>query len=160
MLQSDLHITQDLSMVTKGLSVEIGVAYDNNAVYQETGTKNYKYEALVVNPGLIEGEYEILRNLGGDNSALSISNGGLNSQYMRTVLDAKVCYDRSFGLHAVNANLIYSQESYVQMGRNNTRKRQSLILTGSYNYDNRYLLDVVANYSGTSVLSDGDRFRF
>lgn len=159
MLQSDLHITQDLSMVTQGLSAEIGIAYDNNAVYQETGSKSYKYEALTVNPGLIEGEYDILRNLGGDNSALSISNGGLNSQYMRTVLDAKVSYDRAFGLHAVNGNLMYSQEAYVPMGRNNTRKRQSFIFTGSYNFDNRYLLDVVANYSGTSVLSDGDRFR-
>lgn len=159
MLQSDLRIYQDLSPVTKGLKAEVGISYDNSAVYQETGSQEYEYEALTVIPGAVLGEYEILRNVGGEEKALSISNGGLNSQFMRLVIDGRVGYDRAFGLHAVNGNLMYRQESYTPLGRNNSRKRQSVIFTGGYNYDNRYLVDVVVNYSGTSVLSDGDKFR-
>lgn len=158
MLQSDLHITQDLSMVTKGLRAEIGVSYDNSAVYQETGSKEYKYEALTLVP-TETGDYELIRNLAGEDKALSISNGGLNNQFMRVALNAQIGYDRAFGKHAVNGILQYKQESYVTMGINTTLKRQSYIFAGGYNYDNRYIVDVVLNQSGTSVLSDGDKFR-
>lgn len=158
-LQSDLRIFQDLSPITKGLRAEVGVSYDNSAVYQETGTKNYAYQALTRVPGAVFGDYNLIKNLGGDNQALSVNNQGLNSQFVRVALHAIAGYDRAFGRHAVNGNLQYRQESYVPMGRNTTRKRQSYIFAGGYNYDNRYLLDVVVNHSGTSVLSDGDKFR-
>jgi len=159
LLQTDLHIYQDLSLVTKGLKAELGISYDNSATYQETGAKNYSYEAVSVIPNLITGEYELVRSKAGDNSALSVSNSGLNSQFMRTVIDGKVGYDRAFGLHAINGTLQYRQESYVPLGRNTTRKRQSYMFTGGYNYANKYLVNVVVNHSGTSVLSDGNKFR-
>lgn len=160
MLQADLRIFQDLSMFVKGLKAEIGVAYDNDAVYKEIGAKEYAYEICtpVFSPetGLYETRREIFNNEGG---ALSVDNKGLVSQFIRFVLDAKVGYDRTWELHGVNGTLQYRQESYMPMGRNNTRKRQSYIFTGGYNYDNRYMMDVVVNHSGTSVLSDGDKFR-
>lgn len=159
LLQSDLRVYQDLSLVTKGLKAELGISYDNSATYRETGSKNYAYEAISVIPNLITGEYELIRGKGGDDSALSVDNEGLSSQFMRTVIDGKVAYDRAFGLHAVTGTLQYRQESYVPLERNTTRKRQSYIFTGGYNYANKYLVDVVLNHSGTSVLSNGDKFR-
>lgn len=159
LLQGDLRIYQDLSLVTKGLRAELGISYDNSAVYQETGTQDYAYEAIDVVPGAVLGEYDIIRSKGGEDKALSVSNGGFSSQFSRTVIDAKLGYDRAWGLHAINGTLQYRQEAYVPTGINVTRKRQSYIFTAGYNYDNRYLVDVVANHSGTSVLSDGDRFR-
>lgn len=159
MLQADMRIRQDLSLLTKGLRAEVGVAYDNDAVYKDVGSKNYAYE---VNTPLYlpaMGEYETQSAKFGDDSALSIDNGWLNSQFIRAVVDAKIGYDRAFGLHAVNGTLQYSQESYTPMGRNNTRKRQSFLFTGGYNYNDRYMVDVVVNHSGTSILSDGDKFR-
>lgn len=159
LLQGDLRIRQDLSLLTRGLRAELGISYDNSAVYHETGTKDYAYEAIDVVPGAVPGEYDLLRSKGGEDKALSISNSGFASQFSRTVVDAKVGYDRAFGPHAVNGTLQYRQESYVPTGINVTRKRQSYLFTAGYNYDNRYLVDVVANHSGTSVLSRGDRFR-
>lgn len=158
-LQGDLRINQDFSMLTKGLHAELGVSYDNSAVYHETGTKDYAYEALSVIPSGAVGEYDIIRSQGGENKALAVSNGGYANQFSRTVIDAKIGYVRAFGLHAVNGTLQYRQEAYVPDGINTTRKYQSYIFTGSYNYDNRYLMDVVVNHSGNSLLSDGDKFR-
>lgn len=158
LLQSNLKIYQDLSLITKGLRVELGVAYDNDAVFRETGEKSYAYEVntpILLETGMFEGSKETF----GDDSALSISNNGLSSQFIRTVLDGKLIYDRAFGMHAINGTVQYSQESYVPMGRNNTRKRQSYVFTGGYNYANKYLVDVVVNQSGTSVLSNGDKYR-
>lgn len=159
MLQADLRLRQDFSALVKGLSAELSIAYDNDAVFRETGSKSYAYEVnnLVLNPGT--GAYETVTETKGDNSALSISNKGLYSQYMRTVLEGKIAYDRTFGSHAVTGLLQYWQQSYVPMGRNNSRYRQSYMLAGSYNYDNRYVADVVINRMGTSVLSDGNKYR-
>ena len=38
--------------------------------------------------------------------------------------------------------------------------RQNVMGFVGYNYDNRYMVDVVGNYYGTSVLLKGDKFRF
>lgn len=159
LLQSNLRIQQDLSMLTKGLSAYVSVAYDNDAVFQETGTQKYAYEQndLVLNPET--GEYEVVTELKGEDEALSISNSGLNSQYMRTVFEGGVSYDRAFGRHAVNGLLQYWQQSYVPKGRNNSKYRQSYMFAAGYNYDNRYMVDVLVNRMGSSVLVEGDRYR-
>ena len=156
MLQSDLRIVQDLSALTRGLKVDLGIEYDNSAVYQETGSKSYAYESVT---RMTEGPDESVRSVFGDDSALDITNTGLNSQYMQATIDAKVMYDRTFGRHAVNGTLQYRQESYIPLGQNKTRRRQSYLFTAGYGYDNRYFVDVVANYAGTSVLPKGDKFR-
>lgn len=159
MLQADMRISQDLSSITKGLYANVGVAYDNDAIYRDMGSKNYSYE--VCTPVYIpeNKRYDINREVYGDNSALSIDNGWLDGQFIRFSLDAKVGYNRTFGLHALNGSVQYFQESYVPMGRNMSRKWQSYILTAGYNFANRYILDFVLNQSGTSVLKDGDKFR-
>lgn len=159
LLQSDLKIFQDLSPVTEGLRVELGIAYDNSAVFRETGSKSYAYEVSTPIYLPATGEYETQKTIFGDNSSLSISNSGLDSQYIRLVLDGKLMYDRAFGMHALSGSLQYRQESYTPMGRNNTRKRQSFLFTGGYNYAAKYLVDIVVNQSGTSVLSNGDKYR-
>lgn len=159
LLQSDFRICQDLSLVTRGLNAELGISYDNTAVFQETGSKTYNYETVksFYNPETLE--YELLRQTYGDNSALSISNGGLADQFMRSIVEGKLFYDRAFGKHAVHAGFRYTQDAYVPKGRNRTMKRQSFISDACYNYANRYFVNAVVNRSGTSVLSDGDKFR-
>ena len=66
LLQSNLRIHQDLSMITQGLSAELSVAYDNDAVFKETGTQEYAYEQndLILNPD--NGEYEVVTEIKGD----------------------------------------------------------------------------------------------
>lgn len=155
-LFSDLRLTQDLSALTEGLDVELGISYDNNAVYQETGEKSYSYETVT---RLTNGPDESLRSVFGDNSALDITNSGLYGQFMRIILDGKVKYDRTFGSHSVNGTLQYRQESYIPLGQNKTRRRQSYIFTAGYGYRDRYLVDIVTNYAGSSVLLPGDKFR-
>ncbi len=155
-LLSDLRLVQDFSALTEGLKVDLGIAYDNSAVYQETGSKTYAYENIT---RMTTGPDESVRSVFGDDSALEITNGGLNSQFMRILLDAKIMYGRDFGYHTVNGTLQYRQESYIPRGQNKTRRRQSYIFTAGYGYRDRYMLDVVMNYAGTSVLLPGDKFR-
>lgn len=159
MLQSDLRIIQDFSMITPGLRAELAVSYDNSATYRETASKTFQYEVntFVLNPST--GNYEINTSKFGDDEALSVSNSGLADQFIRANLEAKVVYDRYFGKHGITVSGLYRQESLTPTGAMKARYRQYITGTASYSYNSKYLLDVVVNHSGTSVAPKGDRFR-
>lgn len=159
MLQSDLRIIQDLSMLTPGLKAELAVSYDNSATYRETANKDFMYEVntSVLNPE--SGNYEINTEIFGKDGALSVTNTGLADQFIRANLEAKVGYDRYFGKHGLTVTGLYRQESLTPTGAAKARYRQYITGMASYSYDAKYLLDVVVNHSGTSVAPKGDKYR-
>lgn len=83
----------------------------------------------------------------------------MTEQYINASLEAQVKYDRMFGKHGVSATALYRQESERALGANNAYKRMYITGMAGYNYNNTYLLDVVFNQYGTSVLPEGDKFR-
>ena len=95
----------------------------------------------------------------GDNSTLSVDNKGLAAQYLRSSVEAKVLYDRTFDKHAVTAGVFYNQWAYTARGKASSKYRQYYTGTAGYSYDNRYMIDVTANCYGTSVLPEGHRFK-
>ena len=46
------------------------------------------------------------------------------------------------------------------LGINTAHYRQNVMGMAGYNFDNRYMVDIAANYYGTSVLLKDDKFRF
>lgn len=150
-----MRLTQDLSMFVKGLNAEVAVAYDNSATYQDIGSKTYLYEIFnQTAAGLPTTKTE------GSNSTLQVSSSKLSDQFIRASVEAKLNYDRTFNKHQVAASVVYRQEMEEPLGVNGAYYRQNVMGFAGYNYDNRYMLDVVANYYGTSVLLEGDKFRF
>lgn len=156
MLQSDMRLLQDLSDLTPGLSAELAVAYDNNAIYQEKGTKGYMYQTVSKDA---DGNL-VYTDHGNANDELKINNGGLNDQYIHTNVEAKLNYVRSWNRHHLNSNALFRYEGMTLTGVNNSRYREYIIGNVNYNYDNRYIVDVLANCFGTSVLGDNDKYRF
>ena len=155
LLEGDMRLTQDLSMFVKGLNAEVAVAYDNSATYQDIGSKTYLYEIFnQTAAGLPTTKTE------GSNSTLQVSSSKLSDQFIRASVEAKLNYDRTFYKHQVAASVVYRQEMEEPLGVNGAYYRQNVMGFAGYNYDNRYMLDVVANYYGTSVLLEGDKFRF
>ena len=88
MLQADLRLVQDLSVLTRGLSVELAIAYDNNATYQETAKKSFMYQTIEKGT---DGE-PIYTNYGNPNDELEISNKGLANQYIHANFDTEFTY--------------------------------------------------------------------
>jgi len=158
MLQSDMRIIQDLSMVVTGLSAEAAVSYDNNATYAESQKKSYAYEVNtpVIDP--VSGAVTKNSAVFGDESSLTYTSS-LSDQYIRSGAEGKLIYNRSFEGNMLNVSAMYKQESLIPSGRNTTRKKQYLLGTVGYEYKDRYLVDIVVNHYGTSVLSQGDQFR-
>lgn len=95
MLQADLRLIQDLSVLTRGLSAELAIAYDNNATYQETAKKSFMYQTIEKGT---DGE-PVYTNYGNPNDELEISNKGLANQYIHANFEAKVNYHRTWDKH-------------------------------------------------------------
>lgn len=155
LLEADLRIIQDLSILLKGLNAEIAVAYDNSATFKEVATRTYLYEIYTQSSAGVP-----IISTGGSNSTLQISSTGLSEQFIRANIEAKLNYNWARGVHQVSASAVYRQEMEEPLELNSARYRQNVMGLVGYNYDNRYLVDVVGNYFGTSALLKGDRFRF
>lgn len=156
MLQADLRLMQDLSSLTPGLSAELAVAYDNSATYNETGKKSFMYQTIAQG----ENGEPVYSTFGNARDELQISNSGYKDQFIHVNFEAKVNYNRTWGKHDFNSSALFRQESMTLTGANNSRFRQYITATAGYNYDNRYMVDVVANCFGTSILKKNDKYRF
>ncbi|WP_303012443.1 SusC/RagA family TonB-linked outer membrane protein [uncultured Bacteroides sp.] len=154
---ADLTLTQELDAVTKGLSAELAVAFDYNGVMTDASSQEYRY----VDPnGSFLGDGTLVSNpiyYGKNSETLSYSQGR-ESIYTAITFNAKLAYERNFGLHHVTGNLLYNQRSYSAQGRNNSVNRMSASLLAGYSYDNRYLVDAVVSYSGSGYLPKGEHF--
>lgn len=157
-LLADLSLRQGLDAVTKGLSAEVSVSFDNIGSMQESSSKEYRYmntNARITDDGTL---VTTPQTWGKDSETLGHSQP-FESLLMRSDFQGKIAYDRTFGKHQVNGAVIYDMQSDIRHGRNNTRKNQSYIVNAAYTYDNRYSINGVLNYSGSAYLPDGDKFR-
>ncbi len=156
-LLADLSLRQDLSMVTKGLGAEASISFDNIGGMNETTSKEYRYmnsNASITDDGTLVTTPVIY---GTDSETLG-HNQPFERLMLRSDFQAKVDYNRTFGLHQVGGALIYDMQSVSQNGRNNSRKNQSVLVNATYTYDNRYSLNAVFNRSGSAYLPDGDKY--
>lgn len=157
-LMADLSLKQDLNAITEGLSAEVAIAFDNIGGMYETTSKEYRYKNTY--PTITEDGTLVTTPIiyGRDSQELGHSQP-FESLLMRSDFQAKLSYNNVFNKHAVNTDLIYDMQSTVRNGRNASFKNQSILLNWGYNYDNKYIVNGVVNYSGSSYLPDGDKFR-
>ena len=159
LLQSNLSLNQDLSVITNGLNAELAVYWDNMATNEESQKKSYIYEITnaIMDPS--NGQMsDVSYDRFGLESPLTYDSG-LSNQYMAVAFDAKLNYEVNFADHLIKASAIYRQESNTPMGRNSVRKYQSLLGVVDYSYSDKYFVNLVANYYGSSVMSSGSRYK-
>ena len=155
LLYADMRLTQDLSMFLKGLKAEVAVGYDNSATFREVTSKTYAYEVNVLQPS-----GEPSSTIYGNDSKLQVSSSGLDEQILRVALEGKLGYDRTWGDHQLSLAAIYRQQAEEGLNAGTSTYNQNVMGVAGYNYKNRYMADVVANYAGVSTLLKGDKFRF
>ena len=157
-LLGDVAIKQDLSMILPGLRAEVRVSYDNASLV--TDRKSFTYSYYTVSP-LYDAEGNIndyaLSTYGND-TEISFATY-LASQYMRLTGWAKIGWDGQFGKNSIRTDLMASRESYKLTGAGNLFKHQDYVFSLDYDYDGKYLFSAVVNESGSSLLSEGDKFR-
>lgn len=158
-LNTSLKVSQDLDFITKGLNFSMMINWKNwsSSSYNRTiepyyyRVKDGSYDPT--NP--VEYELERVGTSGTDYIAQSdISKASDQTFYM----DARLNYTRMFGLHHVSGMLMYMQREY----RSNVLPTRNQGLSGrvTYDYGQRYLLELNFGYNGTERLAKGERFEF
>ena len=158
-LNTFLKINQKLDFVTKGLSVQAMVNWKNwaSSSYNRTiepyyyGIKGGSYNPS--NPT----DYEIER-LGTSGTDYLKTSDISKASDQTFYLDARVNYDRQFNLHHVTGMLMYMQREY----RSSVLPERNQGFSGRFTYDygQRYLVELNFGYNGTERLAKKERFEF
>ena len=158
-LNTSLKINQKLDFVTKGLSAQAMVNWKNwaSSSYNRTiepyyyGIKGGSYNPS--NPT----DYEIER-LGTSGTDYLKTSDISKASDQTFYLDARVNYDRQFNLHHVTGMLMYMQREY----RSSVLPERNQGFSGRFTYDygQRYLVELNFGYNGTERLAKKERFEF
>ena len=158
-LNTSLKINQKLDFVTKGLSVQAMVNWKNwaSSSYNRTiepyyyGIKGGSYNPS--NPT----DYEIER-LGTSGTDYLKTSDISKASDQTFYLDARVNYDRQFNLHHVTGMLMYMQREY----RSSVLPERNQGFSGRFTYDygQRYLVELNFGYNGTERLAKKERCEF
>ena len=152
----DMRLNQDLSAILPGLTAYAAVSYDFRSLLNEGGSRNYLYE--VISAQIVDNTLQTSKTSFGEDSPMDYFDN-ISNHFINNNIEGGVNYSRSSTSYQLNTSLIYEQSFYFSQGRNNTDKRQAYKAFGSLVLENKYLIDAVLNYSGSSKLPEGDRFR-
>ncbi|HPR33197.1 MAG TPA: TonB-dependent receptor plug domain-containing protein, partial [Prolixibacteraceae bacterium] len=153
--QNNATLFFDLSDFIEGLSARASAAFDvtSNIV-------NGKYESAPL--------YRLVQSVSGADS-IELVSAQVRSQDMsvlsnnilrKTVLTASANYNRTFGKHAVVANLSYYQGQFETNAYTDYQpeKMQDLALNAAYTFDGKYTVQIDQVLSGSMRMPKGKRF--
>ena len=153
-------LAQDLGGWVKGLSAELGAAYDNYASFFENNAKTYLYGGVSFIRNPVTNEITTVNGtpLGADNDLTNSQTFG--DQIRHATGYAKINYESKWDQNKLTASALYQEDKRVLDGQYNTFLRNNLVTSASYAYQNRYFIDGVVSYSGTNLLPKESRFGF
>ena len=157
-LNISLTLNQKLDFITEGLSVNALVNFNNySSTWYTRSLAPYLYNVL---PGSYDPENPVDYRLNElQVGAEYVSQSGKSTDSNNTFyLDARINYDRSFGHHNVTAMVMYMMRQY----RSSVLPNRNMGFSGRITYDwhNRYLVEMNFGCNGTERLAKGDRFEF
>lgn len=161
-LQGTFGANYDLSSyVTEGLSLRGLFSYDHYYHGWNDRVKPYairQYLGTDVNGEDIYRDPDI-REEG------SMGYGVGNSANRAYYSEAAINYARTFGLHNVGGMVLYNQRDWTEITAGSSLynlpyRRRGVAARATYDYDNRYLVEVNMGYNGSENFPEGKRYGF
>jgi TonB-linked SusC/RagA family outer membrane protein len=78
--------------------------------------------------------------------------------YQRFAFYERLNYDRTFGSNRLQSTLTYFLNQLTRNGYENPKRQQNIVLTGVYSINDKYSIQGVLNYTGTSSFDEGKRY--
>lgn len=155
-IESLFSIEQDLKFILPGLKVKGLFSFDRYMVSGVERSKNPDY----YNPATSRDEDGTLDLSIADYGQMFLGNDKKTEWGNRaTYLEGSVNYNQHFGLHNVEAMLLYNQRDF-QDGSIVPFRRMGIAGRTSYNYGNRYIAEFNFGYNGSENFAKGYRFGF
>ena len=161
-VNANIRLDQDLKMVTKGLKLHVLASFKNWSKTETTRKAGYnQFEIDQYNEAT--GEYTLSRV--GNEQKTALNTEGAATGDRRIFIRAYLDYKRKFGVHDVNAMLLYNQDQLDNNKPDNLlsslpRRKQGIAARLSYAYDDRYLAEVNFGYNGSENFAKNNRFGF
>ena len=161
-VNANIRLDQDLKMVTKGLKLHALASFKNWSKTETTRKAGYnQFEIDQYNEAT--GEYTLSRV--GNEQKTALNTEGAATGDRRIFIQAYLDYKRKFGVHDVNAMLLYNQDQLDNNKPDNLlsslpRRKQGIAARLSYAYDDRYLAEVNFGYNGSENFAKNNRFGF
>ena len=161
-VNANIRLDQDLKMVTKGLKLHVLASFKNWSKTETTRKAGYnQFEIDQYNEAT--GEYTLSRV--GHEQETALNTEGAATGDRRIFIQAYLDYKRKFGVHDVNAMLLYNQDQLDNNKPDNLlsslpRRKQGIAARLSYAYDDRYLAEVNFGYNGSENFAKNNRFGF
>ena len=161
-VNANIRLDQDLKMVTKGLKLHVLASFKNWSKTETTRKAGYnQFEIDQYNEAT--GEYTLSRV--GNEQKTALNTEGAATGDRRIFIQAYLDYKRKFGVHDVNAMLLYNQDQLDNNKPDNLlsslpRRKQGIAARLSYAFDVRYLAVVNFVYNGSENFAKNNRFGF
>lgn len=148
------------TLITPGLQLEANFSFDHNySNYATRGKQPLIQKYLGDDPATGEGRYTLIK----EETAMGygISQGSNRAYYY----DVRLNYNRTFAKHNVGAMFMFNRRDYVDLSAGSSTanlpyRRQGIAGRLTYNYAQRYLLDVNFGYNGSENFAKGQRYGF
>ncbi len=161
-INTNITLEQNLDFVTKGLKFIGRYGYDtynNNSIQRRKNPEMWRAERERDSNGNIVFNRLVPERL---LEQYSWSDGN-----RKEFLEGVLSYNRTFGNHAVNGILKYTQDNYVEtrnVGEDVmagiAKRHQGLAGASSYGYKNRYFVEFNFGYNGSENFAKGHQFGF
>jgi len=154
-INTALKLTQQLDMITPGLSISGTGAF--NSWYIGYSNKNKDYARYSITQGA-DGE-PVYALAGGEDTALS-GDEGRSNQWRNTSILFSLDYSRTFGVHRIDAKGMYNYEEHILSGESQSFQHVGGGGRLTYTFDKKYIGEVSAGYQGTENFARGSRYGF
>ncbi|SEW24511.1 TonB-dependent receptor [Chitinophaga arvensicola] len=155
-VQGTFALTRKLDVITKNLTAKASFSYDNTNTPSATYGRNYAvFEPLYDAQGNITSYKQSGQDTKIDPNG-SFNGGGANRS---TYLEAVMNWNRQFGKHEATGMLLWNRR-LTESGASIPKAYQSLLFRGTYNYMQKYLLEVSASYQGSENFPKESRYGF
>lgn len=155
-----LGITQDLSMITKGLTAKVQGSWDTQSLFGEA-----RYKMPTLYQGSKERNYKGVLSFEKKADQKSVKYTSESWVWRKLYLDANINYDRTFGDHRVGGLLFYYIEDTSETGAGSSmnaipKRYQSLSGRLTYGFRDTYFLDVNFGLNGSENFKPGKQYGF
>lgn len=158
-INSTLGIRQDLSMITKGLSLSGSISFDANT--SQTSSRSKMPELWLATGRDAKGNLLTERKV--EKQAVKFSNSSSGNR--QVYIEAKLDYGRVFGKHRVGALFLYNQTQVNSTNESDPVnsipvRNQGIAGRFTYSLDDIYFVEGNFGYNGTPNFPKGERFNF
>jgi TonB-linked SusC/RagA family outer membrane protein len=161
-IYSNIRLTQDLSMLTKGLSITAMYAYD---VYSYENVSESKRASTYYftdrnNPYDANGQPILSQTFVGSDI---LNYGNSTNGNQNTYLESSLTYDRTFGKSRVSGLLLYNQQNKLNYPVSTLElslpyRMQGLAGRATYSWDDRYFAEFNIGYNGSENFAPQNRY--